>query len=355
METNIVIVGLGLLGSSIASACKEKNLPYSVIGVSSPSTLDKALKKNIIHNSYGYDDFSWVAHADLIILCTPISHIMQYLPAIAKHQKKFKPNLLVTDVGSTKQEIHALANSCMPKFFIGSHPMAGSEKKGIQAADGTLFESTLWIICHHQPVPILENFVTEIGAHATYLEPKVHDLAVAHVSHLPQLLSTALASSFKKESLEYLDFAGPGFRDMSRLAESSYEMWEPIFKTNYISLKSAISQFSSEWEKLKDKLEQDQDIRQFFNDGNETRSRVHNPSPEISGLFQILIKVADQPGMINAIIAPLTESNLDIRDIELMKNREGAGGTLRLAFDHLDKAKQAIKLLNDLKFEAHLR
>ena len=123
MQNNIVMVGLGLLGSSLASACKEKNLPYKITGVSSPGTLDKALQKQIIQASYDYEDFSWVSKADLIILCTPISHILEYLPQLAKYQKDFKPKLIITDVGSTKQEIQKLAHSCVPDFFIGSHPM----------------------------------------------------------------------------------------------------------------------------------------------------------------------------------------------------------------------------------------
>lgn len=374
-ENTVIIVGLGLLGSSIALNLKLQNAKtkcWNVIGISREATINKALDQDLIDAGYGYDQFSeWKSQADLIILCTPITHIMGFMRSMAEDNTPFKPGAIITDVGSTKKELCDLGSELYPNgspLFIGSHPMAGSEKTGIDAQESTLYENSYWILCppaHCAPeqYSLLSQMVESLGSHIVTLPADEHDKVMGRLSHSVQIISSALAHSFGAQedvSQESIQLAGRAFRDMTRIAASGYDMWESIFKTNRTATLSAITGFQKSLEEFKDCLAQEtiseEPLKKLFSQGADVRALVNVPGKGFShGLCELIVTMEDQPGMIASIVTPLSEADINIRDIELLKVREGVGGTLLLGFDTQSEAMQAQKLLSGKNITSRMR
>ena len=374
MKQNVVIVGLGLLGSSIALNLKKNKERFQVFGVSSLRTTIAAENQNLVDKTFVYDNFQWASSADVVILCTPIKHILSFLEKLSK-QPGLKPNLILSDVGSTKQQICDVGQKLFPQtqglspIFVGGHPMAGSEKSGIDAQEATLFENTFWLVTPPEGIEVsrfenLSAIVECCGAREVILKIEDHDKIVAKLSHSPQIISSALAASIfeqKDMDLKNLELAGRGFRDMTRIAASSFPMWESIFDTNRKETILAIEQFQATLERFKKGLEKldsplEGDFQDTFENGAELRSKVSTPGKGFSeGLFEMIVSLEDRPGMISQLVVPLSEENINIRDIELLKVREGVQGTLLLAFSTESEAQRAKSILEACDIHCVLR
>ena len=242
----VAIAGVGLIGGSLGFALKKHSLAERVLGVSSPGTLAEALRLGAIDEGVSLEEAA--ARADVLVLAQPISGILQALAAL-------KPSsAFVTDVGSTKVRIVAAA-AHLPGF-LGGHPMAGKEARGVGAADADLFRGRTWVLT---PVGALAEAglawracVEVIGARVIALDPAGHDRLVALSSHLPQLLSTALASALA--DTEAHRTAGPGLHDMTRLALSSYDIWQDILATNEPEVRAALDQAIAALEEVRSQL-----------------------------------------------------------------------------------------------------
>ncbi len=237
-----VIVGTGLLGASFGLAARRKNLFGRIIGVSSPAVVSAALANGAIDASLPLAEA--LAEADFVLLAQPVRRIIALLSEI---DPLLKPGALVTDVGSTKTAICAAAASLTRSTFIGGHPMAGREVRGPEGALATLFENRPWILT--TPHPALETIVRAVGANPVHLSPSDHDRLVALSSHLPQLAATALASLLSEIDLRQV--AGPGILDMTRLALSSFSLWEDILATNKDNIDAALSAYIAELERVR--------------------------------------------------------------------------------------------------------
>ena len=185
------------------------------------------------------------AEADLLYLAQPILTILELLPRL-----KPKAGSLVTDAGSTKSQITAVAMQCLKDCqFVGGHPMAGKETRGVASADADLFRGRNYVLTPSEDTPSLQWFrarLAEFGAHVTVLDPEEHDRVVAYTSHLPQILSTMLAAT-----LTGIDqaprIAGPALLDMTRIAQSPFDMWHDIFLTNRAAIEQALDAFLSQF------------------------------------------------------------------------------------------------------------
>jgi prephenate dehydrogenase len=368
-KLEITIVGLGLLGSSLAASLRQSS-QFSITGVSSPSTLQKAFELDLIDRGFQYSQVElWAQQSDIVFLCTPIQHIIATLNQIGIALKNNTKPLIITDVGSTKKEICNHAQNCLPAsvIFVGGHPMAGSQKSGIEAYDETLFENAYWILC---PSPLQANedyasltaIIKKVGATLVTLDPDKHDAVMAELSHTPQLIASAMASGLSEKDLlagNFQHLAGPGFRDMTRIAASSWSMWKDIFTSNTSEIQASLRRFESRIGQIRQSLNTAPNLSELesvFEQGAQVRSRLSGPGKGFTiGLCEILVKVKDEPGMISQIITPLAATGTDIRDIELLKVREGIGGTLLLAFASLEIANQAVQVLADNGFQARLR
>ncbi len=364
---HITIVGLGLIGSSIATKVKAQFNSPIIRGVSSPATLKKALKEGLIDQACHYDDSAAFEETEFILLCTPISHVLELFNRWSQSTPSFSKQVLITDVGSSKNTICHKAHEALKDLphvnFIGSHPMAGSEKSGYEARDLHLFENSAWIICPEKntdPKQLnqLQQFSQCLGARNVVLTSELHDTIVAHISHLPQLLATALAgfTSTQPQIMEDgLPISGSGFYDMTRLASSSFEMWKPIFESNQKDIANALEKFIQYLEQVKTAF-QNNNIQPYFTKGQELRERLNQKSKGFArDNVNLLVTIPDKPKALESMLKPLSQSNINVADLEILKVREGEGGTVRLAFLKLKEAEDAYNCLKQNHFEVQLR
>lgn len=233
----LTIVGMGLLGGSIGMAARERKVAREVVGFSRrSSTLDLAEKLGALDLATG-DLSQAVRDADLVIFCTPMSAMGWIAHQSALHLRK---GCLVTDVGSVKAPVVSLLEPIFSRVgarFVGSHPMAGSERSGVRAARADLFERKVCIVTptertHRAAKREVEAFWKLLGMKVRLLSPSAHDAIVARVSHLPHVVASALVNAICKKGGRPLKYAGPGFRDSTRVASSSPEMWAEICAVN---------------------------------------------------------------------------------------------------------------------------
>jgi prephenate dehydrogenase len=253
---SVAIVGVGLIGGSFALALRKAGYAGKITGVSSPSTVEKALKLGVIDAALPLAEA--VAAADLVYLSQPIQQIIETLGVIDSH---VRPGTLITDAGSTKVVIGERAASTVKRGrFIGGHPMAGKESRGVEQADPDLFRGRPYILTAREPE--LESWIERIGARLVIMNPTEHDRSVAFVSHLPQLLSTALAVTIG-DVPEAAQVAGPAGSDFTRLALSPYDIWRDIFATNPGPIDAALAAYIAKLEQLRSQLKSPEMERVF--------------------------------------------------------------------------------------------
>jgi len=233
MFKKITIIGLGLIGGSLALAIKEKKLAREIAGVSRrKSTIDRAIKNKIV-SSATLDLKTGVKDSDLVIITTPVFKIASIAKSIAPFLKK---GAILTDAGSTKRCVVKDIEKIKLKgiYFAGSHPIAGSEKSGIKYADKDLFKGACCILTktkdtNPKVVAILKKFWGRLGMRVVTMSPDTHDKLLSRISHLPHAVSVSLANSAGKDGLE---LAAGGFKDTTRIASGEPELWKDIFFTN---------------------------------------------------------------------------------------------------------------------------
>ena len=387
----ITMVGFGLLASSIASAIKQAKLPTIIRAVSSPSTLKRAQELELADEFYQYGETEeWAKDSDLILLCAPIIHILKMIDALGRVSwiGKADHEILVSDIGSTKVEICKAGMRLPAPFrFVGSHPMAGSEKRTCEYNDPAIFENAYWFVCPPEGTdesvyaPLLE-MIRFVGANPVVFPPEHHDRTMAWVSHMPQMLSSTLAGNLPERLLahNYQHFAGRAFRDMTRIAASGWGMWHDIAVTNRDETTRALCEVRDGLTKtimamkglnvVKDgkpasgNFENDeqsviadnsQALADIFKAGNDGRASLFAPGRNTASFYEITVQLKDKPGALLSVMQPLAEEGINIRDIELMKVRENVAGTLLLAFKTEEEAARAVKTLQYLEYEVKER
>lgn len=233
----VAIVGTGLIGGSLALSLKKKNLVNKVIGVSRHKS-SLLLAKRIGAIDQGSQDIHIIKDVDLVILSTPVSTILNLALPISKI---IRPECIVTDVGSTKQEIVAKLERIFPNY-IGSHPLAGSEKQGVINAHPGMFKDSLCILTPTKNTDKrvqdkIKKLWTEIGAKSVFLTPQIHDKILSYVSHLPHIAAFALITTIPRR---YLIFGSSGLKDITRIATSDSRLWCDIFLSNQKNITQTI-------------------------------------------------------------------------------------------------------------------
>ncbi len=247
----IAIVGTGLIGGSLAMAIKEKKLADEVIGVSRhKKNLVLAKEKRIIDK--GSQDIGIIAQADFVVLATPVKTILKLADKISGIVKK---GCVVTDVGSTKQEIASKLGRLFTNY-VGAHPLAGSEKRSITNARADIFEDSLCILTPPRstnPAALkkVKDFWAKVGAKTVFLSPAEHDRVLAFVSHLPHAIAFSLIACVPKK---YFRFAASGLKDTTRIAASDSVIWEDVFLSNEKNTLKTIEEFEAQLSALKSAL-----------------------------------------------------------------------------------------------------
>ncbi len=365
--TTVTLVGFGLLASSLAAAWRQTRPALRIQAVSSPDSCRIALETKLADQTFSYSELpSALETTDILILCAPISHIANTLKSLPNLALSRQEKILVSDIGSTKYQASQIGLTLKePYLFVGGHPMAGSEKRGAAHADPALFENAYWILCpgeidkkNYQP---LIDLIEAVGAHPVIMDAAEHDMVMARLSHVPQMVSTALASGLSPQILAkgQQHLAGRGFRDMTRIAASPWPMWRDIVDTNRYHIQQGIQEFRNSLEQLENALasdEKDSALEGVFRQGGMVRASLSQPGKGFANsLHEVLVELVDRPGALLTVLQPLTEANLNLLDMELAKVREGIGGTLLLGFKTLVEADQCVHILQNLGYQARSR
>ncbi len=360
---NITIIGLGLIGGSLASAFRRKKNPVNITGVDYPEIVEKASTLKIIDKKYTLQEIEQsVRDADLVIVATPIDRILGTLEAIAS---SLKPGAVVTDVGSTKHIITETAGNLLPDsvYFLGGHPMAGSEKGGLSHCDPLLFENAIYVLTRDSEVPenLLKGFVDlieSIGAKALFLSSDEHDQIAAVVSHIPQIMAVTMmnyAAKLNRGNSAFLKLGAGGFRDMTRIASSPFAIWKEILKTNCGNINLGLERLIQELQEMKSLLTEPQ-MEQLFDEAAKNRLSIPKDSRGfLRPHFDVFVVVEDKAGVIAKIANTLSAENINIKDIEVIKMREGDSGTMRLSFETEPDRETGMRLLNNNGFETQIK
>ena len=365
----LAILGVGLIGGSLGLRWRAGGAVRSVVGYGrNPAHLQRAVELGAI-DSAAPDLASALAGADLVVLAAPIAACLALAPQVAALAE---PGALLTDVGSTKAAIgaamrEALACRARPApVFIGGHPMAGAERAGVEAADPYLFENAVWVLCPEAGTPPdvlarLLGLVAATGAHAVQLEPGRHDERVAAISHLPQLAAVALAAAVGERAADdpgLVALAGGGFRDTTRIAQSPAEMWIDVLETNRGPVLAGLQRLQRRLGRLEAAVAAGDSaaIRAEFAFAAATRASV--PARQkglLPSYHDLVLFVPDRPGVIGGLCCALGDRGINVQDIEILRLREGEGGTLRLGFRTAAEAGAALEVLTALGYRVQRR
>jgi prephenate dehydrogenase len=244
----VAIIGTGLIGGSLALGIKKKKLAHEVVGVSKhKKSISLALKIKAIDK--GSLSLKIIKGADLLIIAAPVETIIALKDEILKYIDK---NCIITDVGSTKEEIVGRLEEALPNY-IGSHPLAGSEKRGIINASPSIFDGSLCILTPTKKTTFaaiknIKRLWKSLGAKIIVLTPRAHDKVISFVSHLPHIVAFSLINTVPQELLK---FSSGGFKDTTRIAASDTILWRDILLSNRKNLLDAISLFEINLTKIK--------------------------------------------------------------------------------------------------------
>jgi prephenate dehydrogenase len=252
----VAIVGVGLIGGSIGMALRQRGLAERVIGIGRRQTsLRNARRVGAVTNTT-IELPRGVAEAELVIVCSPVGQIVEHICEAAQH---CPPGTLITDAGSTKQAIVEAVDGRLPRGcrFLGSHPLAGSEKSGASFAKADLFDGRVAIITptrntRAEDYDLLEQFWSALGSVVMQMSPEEHDRALAITSHLPHAVAAALSAGLPEN---FFRLAGTGLLDTTRIAAGDPELWTPIFLTNRQNLLAGIEAFTAQLSAMAEALQ----------------------------------------------------------------------------------------------------
>lgn len=357
-------IGLGLIGGSIAKALKLRLPDTRLIAYDiNSASLELAKKERIIDDIRSEIDASF-GDCDYLFLCAPVSHNAENLLTL---KNLISLDTIITDVGSVKTGIHKQIEELhLQSQFIGGHPMAGSERFGYQNAKASLLENAYYILTPSEEVPsekvdAYRKLVETMGAIPLVLSYAEHDYVTAAISHLPHVIAASLVNLVKSSDSEdgvMKMIAAGGFKDITRIASSSPEMWQQICLTNAENIAKLLRTYIQYLEGIADDIDEHKknDLYSFFDTARNYReSFISAPSGPIKAEYVFTIDIADKPGAIAAIASLLAMHDVSIKNIGINHNRELAEGALRIEFYSQDTLAKAEKIMTEHGYKIHTR
>ncbi|KIL48927.1 prephenate dehydrogenase [Jeotgalibacillus alimentarius] len=359
MNGNVFIIGLGLIGGSIGLSILKEYPGATVTGFDIKKE-EIRLAKALNAISQGSDSLQEDAErADLIIICTPVNETVELMKTISSFN--LKPGVIVTDVGSTKKRIMESSHLFSEKgiSFIGGHPMAGSHKSGVSAAKAILFENAFYLLTPAEPhdtesVAALKKWLK--GSKAKFLEvkPEEHDHITGMVSHFPHIIASSLVhqvkDNYQRQPL-ISSLAAGGFRDISRIASSNPEMWRDITVHNIDTLKTLMSEWQEEMNRVIDMLERNNaaDIHAYFSEAKTFRDSMPIlQKGAIPSFYDLFVDVPDYPGVISEITGILAKEEISIVNLRIMETREDIYGVLTISFQTEEDRKRGADCISSV-------
>lgn len=279
-EPGIAIIGLGLMGASLAMALRKRGYAGRLAAYARKAeTRQEALARGIVDAAHDDPDAA-AGEATLVVLCAPIRASVELAADIAP---ALRPGTVVTDVGSTKGWLcRQMAGILPPGVFVGSHPIAGSEKQGLQAASADLYEGALTVVAAapaaaDAAAARVDALWTAAGSRTCRMAPEDHDRVLARTSHLPHVAAAALAKAIGRDGAAQVGaFCGTGFYDSTRVASGSIEMWNDILATNAPAVAEELRAFKMEVEQVYDDLQAGRfgEVARFLERAREAREEL---------------------------------------------------------------------------------
>ena len=351
----ISIIGLGLMGGSIALALKNRGYNGKIVGYDiCRNYVDEALGSKAI--DMGADNpGEAVIGAGLVIIAVPIS---QYKAIFNEINPFLSLGCIVTDIGSVKLEPVELAEKLLPKgiHFVGGHPMTGSERGGFNAADPFLYENAYYFLTPREDTPaeavgIMEDLIKSLGAYAVPIAPKEHDLIVSRISHLPHIIASTLVNFMDNDKgISYLTFVGGGFRDTTRIASGNPHMWGDILFANKEKVVESIEYFQTLLDEFKLGLqhnEKDRIVKLLENARVIRNSVPHKGRDYNPPVYEVFVSIEDKPGSIAGLTQLISSYNINIKQTEILHSRQNEGGAFRLVFENKEDRELVLKILKE--------
>lgn len=346
------MIGLGLIGSSIALGIRRAHPDLIISGIDKPETLEIALARGIIDERA---ELAQAIDADIIFLAVPIDATLDLIEKLS--QLALKENVIITDSSSTKNEIMMKANQAFHDKkvkFVGGHPMAGSHKSGVLAADVNLFENAYYVLTEENAE--LQDLLSGLHAKFIIVAPVEHDQITSQVSHFPHILASSLVQQSEDYAQEHplvKHLAAGGFRDMTRIAEADSTMWTSVLLSNPEAILSRISDFKAQLDSISQKIvEKDEySIKAFFDTGKKIRQSMEIHKGAIPNFYDLYLSVPDEKGVILRVLALLQD--ISITNIKINEeNREDIHGQLLISFKtekDMRRAREIIEFATDFE------
>ena len=356
---NVTILGLGLIGGSLALALKKSGYDGTITGFDiARENLEAATETGAIDRTAETVEGA-LEYGGLIVIAVPLGAydgIFRQIAAVAGDR-----SLIITDVGSVKGRIHSLAEELLAPTvtFIGGHPMSGSEKGGFKAASATLFENAYYFLTPGKASPdiveALKGLVRQVGAFPVVITPAEHDQIAAQISHAPHVLASLLANTLDAgNSVGHVAFAGGGFRDTTRIAAGDPLLWKDILTFNKKEVTAALAVVESMLSEIRSAIAggKEKELIDFLQRAKFIRDSLpgHGRS-YLPDFYNIIVDVEDKPGIIGRLTQLVGEKCLNIREIEVLHVREeNAKGAIRIGFASEAEQKAAARLLAEYQF-----
>ncbi len=358
-KTRIGIIGLGLIGGSIARALKRNGDKYSITAWDQhEDSLQKALSEGVIDHGVsllgeGFKD------SEIIFLCVPVYSMKDILIHLVPG---LPHNCILTDVGSTKGDVlNIITELDLNRLFIGGHPLAGSEKSGYSASKANLFENVYYCLTpvensDRNTMERLETLVKDMGAIPIEISPEEHDKVTAAISHVPHVVAALLVNLVGKldnSQNTMKTIAAGGFKDITRIASSSPDLWTGICLSNKEKVLDTLSVLKDGLQRFENDLKvgNKSDIQAFFHSAQSLRSTFSERKSLIQKTFDIVVDVDDKPGIIAVIASALANENINIKNIGILNNRESEEGALQIQFENEESRRRGMETLSQLGYK----
>ncbi len=357
-------IGLGLIGGSIAKKMKADHPDIHIYATAHhEETVKEAYREGLIDNDTLLP-LTAFHDCDIIFLCAPVQRNLDYLSELKDIIQK---DCYITDVGSTKTEIHEeVIRLGLEANFIGGHPMTGSEKTGILAADKTLLENAYYIITPtaitpQSDVEDFREFVRSLGSIPLILDYKTHDYSTAAISHLPHMIAYSLVNLVQQiddDNETMKSIAAGGFKDITRIASSSPVMWQNICASNREQILVLMDKYTALLSRLRSYIEasDEQALLDFFQSAKDYRDSLSLPSIKTeSTYYELFVDLPDETGGIAKVSRILADAGISIKNIGIVNNREFEEGILHISFADERSRSKAKELLDAQGYTTHLR
>jgi prephenate dehydrogenase len=352
VKGNVLIIGLGLIGGSIALGIKKEHPNCKIFGYDIQEDQKRLAKTLHVIDEIVVDLYKIIPTCDFIFIAVPVKQTEMLLKEM--ENLELKQSVIISDVGSTKEKIVERAEGLRNKgiTFIGGHPMAGSHKSGVVAAKAHLFENAFYILTPHdeqaqKEIAQLKYLLNGTKANFIILTPKEHDQVAGVISHFPHIIAAGLVHQAKNYSDNHdlvSRLAAGGFRDITRIASSNPVMWRDILLHNKDSLLQMFDVWMKEMDKVRQFIASDssEQIYQYFASAKDFRDELPTRTKgAIPSFYDLFVDVPDYPGIISEITGYLAVAKISITNIRIIETREEIYGVLRLSFQNEEDRESA--------------